>query len=357
MSVHAEGAPLAQSRSPSRRLLLLRVIGVLVVLVLLATGYMWATAWRYQVSTDDAYAAADMSALSVKVSGLVAELPVDNNVAVKQGQLLARIDDGDYKLALMSAEARLGTQESTILRIGRQTESQLASVEQAKAQIVSAEATVRFTESDLDRAKKLALSDFASQARLDQAKADNSRAVAALEAARAALTASERQVEVFRGQKVEAERARLEMQASIDQARRNLAFTEIRAPFDGVIGNRAAQIGQYVQPGTRLMSLIPLDKVRIDANLKETQLERVRPGQTATVAVDALGGRKFNGRVESVGPASGSLFSLLPPENATGNFTKIVQRFTVRIALPDDVVKQGIVRPGMSVVVSIDTRE
>jgi len=360
MTAPAEGTAkpaTSSSVGSSRRAIIIRILAAAILLAAAATIYMWMTQWRYTVTTDDAYAAADMSALSAKVSGLVVELPVANNTSVKEGQLLAKIDDGDYILAVTSAQARVATQDSTITRIIAQTDGQRAAIEQANAQLQSVEATVKYTETDLSRAQKLAASDFASQSRLDQAKADNSRAVAAVEAARSAVIAAQRQEIVLKGQRVEAERARAESLAALDQAKRNLAFTEIRAPFNGVVGNRAAQLGQYVQPGARLMSLVPLEQVRIEANLKETQLERIHPGLDAKVAVDALGGRVFMGKVESIGPASGSLFSLLPAENATGNFTKIVQRFTIRIALPEDVRKQGLVRPGMSVVVSIDTRE
>jgi membrane fusion protein (multidrug efflux system) len=156
---------------------------------------------------------------------------------------------------------------------------------------------------------------------------------------------------------MEAIRTRAELVTALDRAKRDLEFTQIRAPFDGVVGNRAVEVGQYVQPGTRVMALVPLGTVRVEANLKETQLASVKPGQPVDVVVDAFGGRVVSGRVESVSPASGSLFSLLPPENATGNFTKIVQRLTVRIALPEELVKEGILRPGMSVVVGINTRE
>jgi len=164
-------------------------------------------------------------------------------------------------------------------------------------------------------------------------------------------------LEILRSQQAEAESVRVELATALQRAERDLEFTTIRAPFDGVVGNRAAQPGQYVQPGTRLMAVVPLGAVYVQANFKETRLAELKPGQTATISVDAFADRTIRGTVESVAPASGAEFSLLPPENATGNFTKIVQRVAVRIAIPADVAREGALRPGMSVVVGVRTRD
>jgi len=180
--------------------------------------------------------------------------------------------------------------------------------------------------------------------------------VAAVQSAGAAIDAAEANLDVLKGQQQEAARTLEELKTALAKAERDLSFTEIRAPIDGVFGNRAVQTGDFVQTGQRLASLVPLDDVYIDANFKETQLARLRPGQTVSISVDALPEHVIEGKVASLSPASGAVFSLLPPDNATGNFTKIVQRLPVRIEVPADVTTQRLLRPGMSVVVSVDTK-
>lgn len=196
---------------------------------------------------------------------------------------------------------------------------------------------------------------FATPQRLDQARADRDRSIAAVTGAEAAAATAQANLAVLRAQRAEAERARDELQSALDRANRDLDFATVRAPFDGIVGNKAAQTGAYVAPGTRLMALVPLDTAYVEANYKETQLARIAPGHRAIILVDALGNRKIEGTVESVSPSSGAQFSLLPPENATGNFTKIVQRVPVRIRVPADVARAGLLRPGLSVVVEIDS--
>jgi membrane fusion protein (multidrug efflux system) len=209
---------------------------------------------------------------------------------------------------------------------------------------------------DYQRQLQLSQSDFASRARLEQAKADRDRAAANVKGAEASLVAARANVAVLKAQQGEAERLASEYRTALARAERDLSFTVIRAPVAGVLGNRAVEVGAYVQPGTRLGALVPLSSVHVDANFKETQLASIRPGETVEIEVDAFGGRHFSGRIESVAPASGATFSLLPPENATGNFTKIVQRVPVRIALDPEALKDAVLRPGMSVVARVDTR-
>jgi membrane fusion protein (multidrug efflux system) len=345
---------------PPRRSRRRMVLTALVLAALSVGGYYgfaWWTAGRFIVSTDDAYIAADMSILAAKVPGLVSAVSVTDNELVRAGTLLVSIDDGDYKLAVDAAANRLETQDATIARIARQVDAQAAAIDQAKAQLATAQAELVRAQAAFDRAQKLAANDFGTKAALDQARADRDKAVAGIAAARSGLDQANAMLDVLRAQKVEAVRSRAELVTVLDRAKRDLDFTKIRAPFDGVVGNRAVEVGQYVQAGTRVLALVPLDTARVEANLKETQLAGVKPGQPVDVRVDAFGDRVITGRVESLSPASGSLFSLLPPENATGNFTKIVQRLTVRIALPAEIVREGILRPGMSVVVGINTRE
>ncbi len=256
-----------------------------------------------------------------------------------------------------SARQKVVTQQATVDRFGRQVVAQQAAVEQAKAQLVSAQAGATRAQPELARQQALAAKEFASRQALEQATANRDQSMAAVESAQAAIDAAQANVEVLRAQQQEAERTLDELRTAQAKAERDLSFATIRAPVDGVIGNRAMQVGDFVQTGQRLASVVPLDDVYVDANLKETQLARLKPGQTVAIAVDALPGRAIEGTVASVAPASGSVFSLLPADNATGNFTKIVQRLPVRIRVPLGVTGERLLRPGMSVVVSVDTRD
>jgi membrane fusion protein (multidrug efflux system) len=320
-------------------------------------GQYWWTTGRYLVSTDDAYVGAKNATLAAKITGYVADVAVDDNAHVREGDVIARIDDGDYQLAVKTAHDNIATQQATVDRIGKQVAAQDAAVDQAKAQLASAQAGATRTELELKRQRDLAARSYASQQTLEQAQANRDQAVASVQAGQAALEAAQAQVDVLKAQQVEALRTLDQFKTALAKAERDLSFTVVRAPFDGVIGNRAMQVGDYVQSGQRLASVVPLDAVYIDANFKETQLARIRAGQTVAIAVDALPGRAIEGNVASVAPASGSVFSLLPPDNATGNFTKIVQRLPVRIRVPLGVAGERQLRPGMSVVVSVDTRD
>ena len=270
--------------------------------------------------------------------------------------MIARIDDGDYRLASDTARDKLATQQATVARIGKQIEAQKASVEQAKAQLASAQAVETRTQSELKRQQELAAKQFASRQTLELAQSNRDQAVAGVQSAQAALDSAIANIDVLTAQRQEAARQEQELKTALAKAERDLSFTVIRAPIDGVIGNRAMQVGDFVQTGQRLASLVPLSDVYIDANFKETQLSRLKPGQPVSISVDALNGHDITGTVASVSPASGSVFSLLPPDNATGNFTKIVQRLAVRIRLPADVTDQRLLRPGMSVVASVNTK-
>ena len=334
-------------------------------------GYNWLTEGRFLVSTDDAYVGADTAVISAKVAGHIVEVAVDANQPVHAGDLLARIDDGDYRLAVDAARAKIATQDATIARIGRQIAAQDAGIAQAAAQVASTQAQAEGAEADekraaleFDRSQKLADANFGSQQRLEQATADRARsaaaragALAAKSAAEAALAGAKDAAEVLKAQQIEAVRARGELVAAEETAERNLSFTEIRAPFDGVVGNKAIEIGQFAQPGTRLLALVPLQSAYVDANFKETQLDGIRPGQRVDLVVDSFAGRSVPGVVVSIAPASGAQFSLLPPDNATGNFTKVVQRITVRIAVAPEALAREALRPGLSVIATVHTRD
>jgi len=346
--------PAPKRRAPKR-------FGLALVVLALAAlgswyGYRWWTMGRFVVSTDDAYVGAKMATLAAKVPGYIATLDVEDNSTVHTGDVIATIDAGDYKLAVDAARNKLATEQATVERLGRQILAQEAAVDQAKAQLLSAQAGATRAQLDLGRQQALAAKDFASRQSLDQALANRDQANASVQSAKAMIDAAVAGVDVSKSQQEEARRTLAELATALARAERDLSFTAIRAPFDGVVGNRAIQVGDYVQSGTRLLSLVPLEGVYIDANFKETQLADIKPGQHVSIAVDALPSDNIEGVVESVAPASGSVFSLLPPDNATGNFTKIVQRLPVRIRVSPEVARQGALRPGMSVVASIDTR-
>lgn len=352
------GAPVASPAKPRRTKKL-----VLVTLLAAALGggaykaYDWWTFGRFFVSTDDAYVQADISVLAAKIPGYLAAVPVVNGQVLHKGDVIARIDDGDYRLAAQAAHDKLETQQAAIVRIGRQVEAAQAQMLQASAQIDASKADAVRAAADYARQQQLEKVDFVAKARIEQARADRDRTDAAVKGAEASLVAMRANVEVLRAQGKEAEGLAAELRTAEARAARDLEFTTIRAPFDGVVGNKAAEAGAYVSPGSRIAALVPLESVRVDANFKETQVERMHPGQRVHIAVDAYPNRDIVGEVESLSPASGSVFSLLPPDNATGNFTKIVQRLPVRVHVPADIAREGILRPGLSVTVRVDTRE
>jgi membrane fusion protein (multidrug efflux system) len=321
-----------------------------------AFGTEWWVSGRYVISTDDAYVRAHNTTLASKISGYVQNIPVEDNATIHAGDVIATIDDGDYKLAADAAREKVATQQATVDRIGRQVVAQGATVDQAKAQLVSAQANAKRMQLEFDRQQTLAAQKFASQQALEQATANRDQGAAAVDNAQAGIEAAAANLDVLKAQQQEAARTLDELKTALAKAERDFSFTVIRAPVDGVFSNRAVQTGDYVQTGQRIASLVPLDDVYVDANFKETQLARLQPGQPVSISVDALPGHAIAGRVESLSPASGAVFSLLPPDNATGNFTKIVQRLPVRIEVPADVAAKQVLRPGMSVVVSVNTK-
>jgi membrane fusion protein, multidrug efflux system len=351
-----------EAATPRRRRLRPNKRTLLACAIALATlgggfaGVRWWLNGRYIVSTDDAYVFAHNRTLASKISGYVDSIPVQDNARVSAGDVIATIDDGDYRLAVDAARDKVATQQTTVDRIGRQIIAQGANVDQAKAQMASAEANAKRTQLEFERQQALAVQKFASQQTLEQAEANRDQAIAAVQSAQATIDAAKDNLDVLAAQQQEAARTLEELKTAQAQAERNLSFTVIRAPVDGVFGNRAVQAGDYVQIGQRIASLVPLSDVYIDANFKETQLAHIRPGQSVSISVDALPGDTIKGHVASLSPASGSVFSLLPPDNATGNFTKIVQRLPVRIEVPPTLAAQHLLRPGMSVIVGVDTQ-
>jgi membrane fusion protein (multidrug efflux system) len=345
------GAP----KSGKRKLVL---IGIGALLGLAAVGYAvdYVLVGRFYVSTDDAYVRANNTTLGARVSGHVAAVLPGDNVVVRTGEVIFRIDDGDYRIAVDAARSRIATQQATIDRIGRQVTAAESAAEQSKAQLASAEAGMKRAILDYDRQQTLSSKGFATHATFEQSEAGRDQGLAGVKSAQAAYDAARDNVEVTRAQQSEARAQLAELQTSLAKAERDLDFTSVRAPVEGTFSNRLVSTGDFIQAGQRLGNVVPLDDVFVDANFKETQLRRIRPGQPVTISVDAYGHRKFAGVVESIAPAAGSVFTLLPPDNATGNFTKIVQRLPVRVRVPKDVARQNLLRAGMSVYATVDTR-
>ncbi len=335
------------------------LMGILALLALAAASYgtYYTLVGRFYVSTDDAYVRANNTMLGARVSGHITAILPGDNTLVRAGDVIFRIDDGDYRIAVDAARTRIATQQATIDRIGRQVTALESAAEQAKAQLASADATLKRAGLDFDRQQALSTKGFASRATFEVSEAGRDQGVAAVKAAQAAYDAALDNVEVTKAQQAEARAQLAELQTTLAKAERDFEFTSVRAPVDGTFSNRLVNTGDYIGAGQRLGNVVPLNDVFIDANFKETQLKRIRPGQPVTISVDAYGHRKFAGVVDSIAPAAGSVFTLLPPDNATGNFTKIVQRLPVRVRVPKDVAKQNLLRAGMSVYATVDTRD
>jgi len=336
---------------------LLVAVALLVLTLGGVGGWYWWEVLRFRQSTDDAYIQSDVSVISPKIEGYIKKVRVADNQEVAEGAVLFVIDDRDFRAKVAQAEAAIATEEAIIATYESRLKLQQAMIDQAAAVVQSTEADLARAQQDYKRYSSLMTSDFASRQRFEQAEADARKAEAALAKSRAALAGEQNQLAVLRSQQHEEEAKLQQARANLWLAKNDLDNTVIRAPVSGIAGNRAGQVGQYVKPGTQLLSLVPLLQVYVTANFKETQLTRMRPGQVAEVSVDAYPDMTLEGRVESFAPASGAQFSLLPPDNATGNFTKIVQRVPVRIALPASGPLAGLLRPGLSVTVTVETRE
>ncbi|RWK41360.1 HlyD family secretion protein [Mesorhizobium sp.] len=319
-------------------------------------GYDYWTDGRFMISTDDAYVQADMAFISPKISGYVDQVKVTENQQVKAGDPLLVVDNGDYKIAVAQAEAQIATLSKTLDRIDAQTEAARASLEQAQAQRTADQAAAANAARVQARAAQLLKTHVGTQAQLDDAQTAVEQANAALVGADAQIAAAAANIGVLQAQRAETASTLASLQLARDKAARDLSFTVLRAPYDGVVGNRSVEQGDLISPGQKLAVIVPMDKLYIVANFKETQLARLVPGEKVRISVDAIDGQDFEGTVSSLAPASGAVFSLLPPENATGNFTKVVQRVPVRIDVPADVLKTGKLRAGLSVVVAVDSR-
>jgi membrane fusion protein (multidrug efflux system) len=318
-------------------------------------GYHYWTVGQYLVSTDDAYVKADYTTVAPKVSGYIADVLVQDNERVVAGQMLARIDDRDFRTALDQAHADAEAAEAAIRNIAAQIVLQQSVIEQGQADIAATEAALKFAQEDNARYSDLMKTGYGTVQRAQQADSMLRQKQAQLQAERAAFVAAQKKIDVLSSDQASAEAQRDHSRATEHQAELNLSYTTITAPVDGTIGARSLRVGAFVQAGTQLMAVVPLNAAYVVANLKETQLTHVRDGQPATIGVDGFPGAALTGHVDSLSPASGLEFSLLPPDNATGNFTKIVQRIPVKIVLdPNTLI--GLLRSGMSVEPTIDTK-
>jgi membrane fusion protein (multidrug efflux system) len=351
--------PLQRNRTPrrlSRRLVLTLGIAVLLITAAGAYGRYYWTVGRFLESTDDAYVRADSTIIAPKVSGYLSEVLVADNQPVKAGQLLAKIDDRDYVAALDQAKADVATAQADIDNVKAALQQQQAVIAQARATVAVDQANLTYAEQENTRYGELANKGSGSVQNAQQAVSKRDTARATLARDTAAVDAAEQQVGVLQAQLAKANAALQRSRAFQEQAQLNLGYTNIVAPIDGVVGNRSLRIGQFVQAGTQLMAVVPLAAVYVVANFEETQLAGMRPGESVGIVVDTYSGATVKGHVDSIAPTSGQEFALLPPDNATGNFTKIVQRIPVKIAIDPGDPLRGDLRPGMSVTATVDTR-
>ncbi|HEY0184356.1 MAG TPA: HlyD family secretion protein [Rhodopila sp.] len=339
----------------------LRRIAMAGAALLIGAGAIWYghdywTVGRFIESTDDAYVGGDVTVMAPKVSGFIAEVAVTDNQIVHQGDLLIRLDERDYRAALARAEAMVAGQQATLAHLDATRRLQDAVIREEQAGVAAAEAETVRARDDQARYQTLSRTAAASVQSFQKADADYKQAVAAGAKAQASLDAAQQQLAVIDTQKQQTRAALDAAIADRDTARLNLGYTELRAPFDGVVGNRSARTGAYTAVGSQLIAIVPAHGLWVDANFKENQLARMQAGEPATIAADVLPDVTFHGHVGSLSPATGAQFSVLPPENATGNFTKIVQRVPVRILLDGDASELGRLRPGLSVTAAVDLR-
>ncbi|MES2684967.1 MAG: HlyD family secretion protein [Pseudomonadota bacterium] len=336
-----------------------KIVRGVLLLAAVGGGALWAhhyySVGRWQQSTDNAYVRADIASITPRIAGEVVEVAVRDNQSVKKGDVLVRIDPRDYEAKLATARARVAEAEAALITNERQQAMQAAMVEEARAGLASAQADQGRIRKDYVRADALVREGVATQARLDTATAAQSAANAAVTRGSAGVKAASTQVATVVAQRASLEAQGAALQAAVKLAELDLEATTIRASSDGLIGNLSAKLGERVAPGQRLLSLVS-PMVWVEANYKETQLTKVVVGQTATVEVDAFPDHPIPAVVESVAPASGAEFALLPPDNATGNFTKIVQRVPVKLTLQVPAELAGKLRAGMSVEAVIDTK-
>lgn len=345
--------------SPTRGPLIKRILLAVAVVAIVAGAiwfYQYWTVGRFEESTNDAYLQADAVVVAPKVAGYVEKIFVTDNQAVKAGDPLFQIDQRDYRAQVTQAVAQINAADATARSLQAQIAEQQAAIEGARARVLSAQSDLELARTIEARYK--ALSETGAEARetYGEKRAQLANAIAQLKTREAELSSAERRIASLKAQIGQSEAQAQGATALRDAAGVDLSSTLVRASIDGRIGDKTVQLGQFVQPGTRTMSIVPVDKVYVVANFKETQVGMMRVGQPVKIEVDAFEGIELRGKVESFSPGTGAQFSLLPPENATGNFTKIVQRIPVRISVDATPETRALLVPGMSVTATVDTR-
>ncbi|MET3526770.1 membrane fusion protein (multidrug efflux system) [Phenylobacterium koreense] len=333
----------------------LTAAGVIGLGLVVGGGFWWLNKQKYE-STDNAFVQADKVAVAPQVDGYVAEVLVKDNAQVSAGQVLVRLDLAPLKAALAQAEGNAAALDAAVRAVDDKARLEQAMIEQKAAGVVSARAEAQLAQAELGRYGSLASQGWVSAQRAQTARAAASQASASVAQAQATLEAERRSYDSLGSARAQTLAQARAAHAAAEQARINLERAEIRAPVSGVVGARSVRIGQYVRPGTVLMSVVPLGEAFVVANFKETQVARLRIGQPVTIKADAFGKREIKGRVDSFAPATGSEFALIPVENAVGNFTKIAQRLPVKIAVDAKSPLSGALRPGLSVEVKVDVQ-
>jgi membrane fusion protein, multidrug efflux system len=363
-SVLAREAILSPPRGPtiriSKRLSLKQLALAGAAMAVLAGGGWygrdWWTTGRFIESTDDAYVGGNVTSLAPHVSGFIADVLVDDNQHVRAGQVLVRLDQRDFQAALEHAAAVVNARRASLDGLRAQYILQQSAIRQQEADLTAKVAQLNFSVQEADRYRSLALTAAGSRQDAQRTFSLEQQARATVLAASASLEAGRQQLKVIEAEIVEAEANLVQSQSDLQTAQLNLGYTEVRAPIDGYVGNRAAQVGAYVTAGAYLVSVSPSQGLWVDANFKEDQLTHMIDGDTASVVADVLPHHVFHGHVASVAPGTGAVFSVIPAENATGNFTKIVQRVPVRVLLDADDVDLHMLRPGLSTTTRVDTR-
>lgn len=329
------------------------VVAVIMVLLVVLGGYLL-TGDR-SPTTDDAVISADSTLVAPRISGTIAQVLVADNQRVKSGQLLAKIDDRDYRNALQTAQANLETAQAQMQSLVAQLAKQQPLIEQARAVVAADAAGLVYAHKSADRYKQLALNGSSSLDQRDVSDANLRQKLATQQSDVAAVQAAEKQLDVLKAGQAQAKAAIDSAMTAVQQAELNLSYTEIKAPIDGVVGVRSLRVGAYVAAGTRVLALVPIDQAYVLANYLETQLGHVQPQQNVSIKVDALPGVVLKGKVDSIAPATGVTFSPITPDNATGNYTKVTQRLAVKIILDAGQQDAARLKVGMSAVPTIET--
>lgn len=352
----ADAPAVVQSTPRSKKKHFMRfAIGAAVIAGVVYGGHWWSVG-RFIEDTDDAYVGGDVTVIGPKVPGYITQVAVTDNQVVHAGELLVKIDDRDYRAALAKADGAVAAQQALLSNLDATENLQQAVIRQAQASVAAADAETQRSRDDETRYRDLSSRSAVSIESAQRADATYKSARAGSDKAQASLLAAQRQIDVIESQKQQARAALQQAKAEQEIAQLNQSYTELRAPVDGVVGNRRARSGAYAAAGTQLLSVVPARGLWVDANFKEDQLARMSAGQAVEIRADVMPGRVFHGHLGSLAPATGAQFSVLPPENATGNFTKVVQRVPVRVVLDSKDDALGVLRPGLSVVAKVDTR-